>query len=159
VPPDLASIAERALRPSPDDRYPSVEALARDLLAFRDGDRVQAHDYPSWELIKRFAARNLHFSLAIGMALLVLAGLAVNIWCLRDFEWDRTAGAYPAAWIEHHPREARWGYSLASGRTEYRFFVRQGPEQSALEEGEAEPGDSSEFRRPSGLFRSEEYGT
>ena len=79
VPPDLASIAERALRPSPDDRYPSAEALARDLLAFRDGDRVQAHDYPPWELVKRFAARNRRIRLLMGMALLVLAGLAANI--------------------------------------------------------------------------------
>jgi len=74
VPPDLASIAERALRPSPDDRYPNAEALARDLLAFRDGDRARAHDYPPWEFIKRFVARNRHFGLAIGMALLILAG-------------------------------------------------------------------------------------
>jgi len=83
VPTDLASIAERALRPSPDDRYPNAEALARDLLAFRDGDWVQARDYPPWEFIKRLAARIRHFRLAIRMAPLILAALAANIWCLR----------------------------------------------------------------------------
>jgi predicted Ser/Thr protein kinase len=42
VPRDLAAIAARALAPSPDDRYPTAEALAEELARFRRGDPVEA---------------------------------------------------------------------------------------------------------------------
>jgi len=39
----LASIIERALAPDPDERYPSVSALASDVRRYLDGHAVQAH--------------------------------------------------------------------------------------------------------------------
>jgi serine/threonine protein kinase len=39
----LASIVARAVAPSPDDRYPSVSALARDVRRYLDGQAVDAH--------------------------------------------------------------------------------------------------------------------
>jgi serine/threonine protein kinase len=39
----LAAIAARARQASPDDRYPTVESLARDVASFRDGAPVSAY--------------------------------------------------------------------------------------------------------------------
>jgi eukaryotic-like serine/threonine-protein kinase len=80
VPPDLAAIAERALQPRPSDRYPSAQALAKELNAYRTGDRVQAYEYRPWELTRRFVTRRRSLSVAVGLALVILAGAAVNTW-------------------------------------------------------------------------------
>ena len=83
VPPELAAIAERALQRAPGTRYPSADALAKDLLAYRAGDRVQSYEYPPWELVRKFCGRRRRLSVAIGVALMLLAGSSVNTWWHR----------------------------------------------------------------------------
>lgn len=51
---DLAAIAERAVAPDPQDRYPDAGELARDIARYLDGRRVEAHRYTPGELLLRF---------------------------------------------------------------------------------------------------------
>jgi|GEM_PF-2945847 len=53
VPRELAAIGTRATALAPDDRYPDAKALAEDLGAFLDGRRVAAHEYSTWDLVRR----------------------------------------------------------------------------------------------------------
>jgi len=155
VPPELAAVAERALQRAPADRYQGAEALAKDLLAYRSGERVQAYEYGSWELMKKFVGRHRSLSIASAVALLILAGFGVNTWrqlslsrlnlassllerardAEKESDWGRAAGYYAAARIEHDSREGRWGYALARQRMPHRLFARRGPDQSVLDVG------------------------
>ena len=56
APPELAAIAEQALRSDPSARYPDAEALAKELSAYLGGGRVRAYQYGAWELLRKFAA-------------------------------------------------------------------------------------------------------
>jgi WD40 repeat protein len=55
--PELAAIAERAMHVSPDDRYPTAQAFAQDLLAWFEGRRVSAHEYSPGEVMARLFSR------------------------------------------------------------------------------------------------------
>ncbi|MGC4123208.1 MAG: protein kinase [Myxococcales bacterium] len=72
APPELAAIAEKALRKDPGQRYASAQELAQDVSAYMTGGRVRAHAYRPWELLKRAAAQNKA----------VVAGIAVGLTCL-----------------------------------------------------------------------------
>lgn len=82
APPELAGIARKCLERDKAARYGSARELAEDVTAFMTGGLVRAHSYSSWELLKRFAARNkpaLVASaaiLAVIVAALVLVSLA-----------------------------------------------------------------------------------
>jgi len=54
-PAELVAIGERAMAASASARYADAYELARDLDAFRDGRRVEAHRYSRLELLRRFA--------------------------------------------------------------------------------------------------------
>lgn len=58
IPPELAAVVERALKPSKLERYPSARELARDVQAYQAGMRVTAYEYSSFELLQRFVARH-----------------------------------------------------------------------------------------------------
>ncbi len=73
VPPELAAVAEKALRRNRGARYASARELAREIEAFQSGARVSSYEYSSWELLKRFVARNKALSTATAVLLLVLA--------------------------------------------------------------------------------------
>jgi len=80
VAPELAAVAERALQHVPADRYQSAGELAKDLLAYRAQGRVQAYEYGSLELVKKFVHRHRGLSLATALAMLILAGAVGNTW-------------------------------------------------------------------------------
>ncbi len=79
VPAELRAIAEHAMADVPAARYVDAEAMAADLEAYRDGRRVQAHDYSAAELAWR-ALVALRWPLAIFVALVVavIASLALT---------------------------------------------------------------------------------
>lgn len=153
VPPELAAIAERALQRAPGDRYPSAEALAKELLAYRAGKRVRAYEYGSWELLKKFVRLHRSVSVASAVALLILAGSAGNTsrqlrlsrldlassllerarTAKNRSDWGRTAGYHAASRIEHDSHEACWGEDLARERMPHRLFERRGPDQSVMD--------------------------
>ena len=58
VPRPLRAIIRRAMAPDPVDRYADVTALARDVAAFRAGDRVTAHKENLVERARRLAVRH-----------------------------------------------------------------------------------------------------
>jgi len=79
VPRPLRAIIRRAMAPDPHDRYPDVTALARDVAAFRAGDRVTAYHENLFERARRLAIRH---STPI---LLVLAYLVMRVTFLAVF--------------------------------------------------------------------------
>ncbi len=70
LPRELAAIIERALAPDPEARYPDARALAADLEAYLDGRIVAAHDYSSWQRLRRFV-RDHRLPLGIGATVVV----------------------------------------------------------------------------------------
>lgn len=101
VPPELAAIAERALERDRSKRYVSARELAREVEAFQSGARVGAYAYSSFELLRRFVARNRVLTGAFAMLVVVLL-VAV--------------GFVTSAW--QSAEEARRGQSLARARAE-----------------------------------------
>ncbi len=80
VPVELAAIAEKAMRKDKKARYQSAQELARDISAFLTGHRVRAYDYSSWELMKRFAAKNVPALIAAALILVVILAALATVW-------------------------------------------------------------------------------
>jgi eukaryotic-like serine/threonine-protein kinase len=72
IPADLAAIAERALRKNKQDRYQNAGELLRDVLAYQSGARVDAYDYSSIELLRRFVAKNRNAVVVSALAAVIL---------------------------------------------------------------------------------------
>ena len=72
IPPELAAVVERALKPNKLDRYPSARELARDVQAYQAGMRVAAYEYSSLELLQRFVARHRSAVTVSALALVVV---------------------------------------------------------------------------------------
>jgi WD40 repeat protein/tRNA A-37 threonylcarbamoyl transferase component Bud32 len=90
APAELVAVAEKALQRDPDRRYQSAQALAEEISAFMTGRRVRAYEYSSWELLRRFAARNKAAVGASGaVALAVLVSLVVVAVAWRGAEQAR----------------------------------------------------------------------
>jgi len=80
APPELAAIAERSLRSEPVGRYSDAGELAGELTAYHSGGRVQAYQYGTWELLRKFASSHRALLTGVGIAvgaLLVAAGVVV----------------------------------------------------------------------------------
>jgi WD40 repeat protein/tRNA A-37 threonylcarbamoyl transferase component Bud32 len=92
APPELAAVAERALSKDKSERYQSAREVAEEIDAFMTGGRVRAHAYTSWELFRRFAARNKALLAAAGAVLaVILAALVVVGLAWRDETLARAA--------------------------------------------------------------------
>jgi eukaryotic-like serine/threonine-protein kinase len=77
-PAPLASIIGKAAAPAPEDRYPSVQALAEDVARFLDNLPVGAHRDTPGERAARFIRRNQVLLLLLGSYLVVK--LAIFSW-------------------------------------------------------------------------------
>jgi WD40 repeat protein/tRNA A-37 threonylcarbamoyl transferase component Bud32 len=85
APPELVGIAQKCLQRDQAARYGSARELAEDVTAFMTGGRVRAHSYSSWELFKRFAARNKPALVAAAAILgVIVAALVVVALAWRD---------------------------------------------------------------------------
>jgi hypothetical protein len=73
-PTDLATLCDKALAESREERYPSAEALASDLDAWLHGRPVTAHVYRPAELVRRFVAEH---RIALLVGVVSLASLLV----------------------------------------------------------------------------------
>lgn len=71
VPPELESICMKALETKPSKRYQTAEAFKKDLKAYLEGNRVEAHKYSIFSKISRFVQR--HTAAAVSAFLLVSA--------------------------------------------------------------------------------------
>jgi tRNA A-37 threonylcarbamoyl transferase component Bud32/WD40 repeat protein len=155
APPELAAIAERALRREPGQRYPDAEALATEISAYLAGGRVRAYQYGAWELLRRFASS--HRALLTGVAIAAGALLATSIFVAvrlhqtrvdlassfrerayraeRDGDWSKAAAYFAAARVQHDTREERWGLAVAGERIVERILSRHGPAESFTDVG------------------------
>ena len=96
VPRELSAIAMKALAKNPRDRYPTVEALRKDIERFQEGRSVSAKEDTKWETIVKFAKRNKAFSATATVAMLVL--LVVLAFTFKNYHEKeaRTRKAVPA---------------------------------------------------------------
>jgi WD40 repeat protein len=76
VPPDLATIVDKALAHDPAQRYQDARALAMDLQRFLTGQLVASHHYSPREKVVRFVKQNRGLSAAVA-ALLVIGSFAI----------------------------------------------------------------------------------
>jgi WD40 repeat protein len=65
APPELAAVAEKALRRDKTQRYATARELGSDITAYMTGNRVSAHRYRARDLLRHFVARH---RLALGAA-------------------------------------------------------------------------------------------
>jgi WD40 repeat protein/serine/threonine protein kinase len=72
LPAELESICLKALQRDPAARYDSARELALEIQAFQSGARVIAHEYTSWQHLRRFAAKNKPAIVAAGAILGVI---------------------------------------------------------------------------------------
>jgi hypothetical protein len=77
LPVDLGFILRKALRPEPEERYTSVEALANDIRAFLDSRPVEARSASAWYRTRKFVRR---YRVPVLAALLVIASLAAGLY-------------------------------------------------------------------------------
>jgi len=120
APAELAAVAEKALRRDKGARYQGARELAEEVGAYMTGGRVQAYAYSSWELLRRFAAKNRAVMLA-GLALLaVILGSLVAVSVSLSSETRAREGA------ERAEREAvRARSEEAAGRRAASFHLAQ----------------------------------
>ena len=82
LPSDIDYILRKALRREPEERYPSVEALANDVRAFLDWRPVQARSGDVWYRTRKFLRR---YRVPVTVAALAIAGLSASLY-LADRE-------------------------------------------------------------------------
>ena len=93
VPPELASIVERAMARDPKDRYADAKDLADELRRFAAGKLVASHTYSLWRLIKRWVRRH---AITVGVAAFGIVVLSiVGVFAIRRVLQERDA-AYEA---------------------------------------------------------------
>ena len=78
---DLDAIVLKAIRKEPDERYPSVDALADDLRRYLSGHAVRARRGSPWYRARRLVRRHRVEAIAtlgVSLSLLIGAGVAVT---------------------------------------------------------------------------------
>ncbi len=83
APHDLCAVVEKTLAKDKADRYQSAKDVAREIENYMAGGRVDAYDYSSWELFKRFVRKNRLLSVLILLLLSSFIGGAATIF----FAW------------------------------------------------------------------------
>ena len=73
VPRDLVAIIDKAMARDANDRYPDARALAEDLKRFQTGQLVGAHQYSSWQLLRRWLGRHRLPVATVSVSVIALA--------------------------------------------------------------------------------------
>lgn len=113
IPPELAAIADKALAVDPRARYGSAAHLARDVDAWRNGQRVGVYTYSNAEILGRFYRQHrvaVHLSLALLVALLGGGAFSTVQWQLAEKARARAESAQVEA--EEAGRQVHHGVSL-----------------------------------------------
>jgi serine/threonine protein kinase/DNA-directed RNA polymerase subunit RPC12/RpoP len=80
IPSSLAAVAMKALARDPDDRYPTVKALQRDIQAYQDGFATSAEAAGAWTHVRLFVKRHKAATTAAGLiAALLVASSVLNL--------------------------------------------------------------------------------
>jgi len=96
IPRELSAIAMKALAKDPQNRYPTVEALRRDIERFQEGRSVSAKEDTKGEIVWKFVKRNKVVSAATVVVVGVLLWSSVVNYLARRQLQDRTEKAVPA---------------------------------------------------------------
>ncbi len=72
APADLCAVVAKTLTPEKELRYQSAIEVAHEIENYMAGGKVQAYEYSSWELIKRFVRQNVAASIAIAVVLITI---------------------------------------------------------------------------------------
>jgi len=114
IPAELVAIVERAMAFDKAKRYRDAKALSEDLRRFQTGQLVGAHEYTTWQLVRRWVRRH---AAAVGAAAIGVVALAVvggfSIMRIRAAR-DRAVAAQQRAVQSQH--EALTQQSLAEDR-------------------------------------------
>lgn len=85
APPELVSIARKAMARDPKQRYASAKSMAEDLRRYLQGLVVEAHESGAWPTFKKWVLRNRALAASIAIAVLASVAGAVGIaWMERD---------------------------------------------------------------------------
>jgi hypothetical protein len=117
VPRELSAIAMKALALRPADRYPTVEALRRDIELYLEGRAVSAKEDTFWEMFVKLVRRNRGASLATAMALGVLSLVVAGSWWINYDARLRAETNYGAFLKEQEDKQRQ-------GRESVPAFVR-----------------------------------
>jgi WD40 repeat protein/serine/threonine protein kinase len=102
APPELCAVTARALAPRIEDRYLRAKDLLAEVQAYLAGRRVAAYEYSSWELLRRFAAKNRSLlSLGAALAACIVAALVVVSLSYRQELAARRRASYHLAEALH----------------------------------------------------------
>ncbi len=78
---DLATIVQKCLRPRPQDRYPSMDALIGDIQRYLAGMPILAHPQTAWYMLSKFVRRNQKAVVTAALAVIVLmAAVGYAVW-------------------------------------------------------------------------------
>lgn len=93
APPDLCAVVSKTLTREKESRYQSAMDVAREIENFMSGGRIKAYEYSSWELFKRFSAKNkLLTGLLATLAVVMIFGSVVIFYAYREsVENERSA--------------------------------------------------------------------
>jgi len=80
APADLAAVVEKALQRDPARRYQTAGEIAQEIKAFQAGARIQAYEYTSYELFRRFVAKNKALSVLAAALVIFLFASSGMIW-------------------------------------------------------------------------------
>ena len=130
APPDLVSLAEKAMARDLEQRLKSAAVLATEVLAFRDGDQLSVYRYSSIELLGRFVKR--HKGAVAVAAIALLIGLAGGGYAFQQVMAERDiatenlqqADNERAARIESEDRQQRQMAEQVSKRRQEIFSQR-----------------------------------
>ena len=112
LPRDLETIVHKAIDREPARRYPTAAALAEDLQRFLEDKPIQARRVTAAEQAWRWARRNPAVaSLAAGLLLALLAGLAGVTW-----QWRQAEANLSAAEAANRKAQARFDLAMEAVR-------------------------------------------
>ncbi len=141
VSPELAAIVAKALKREPADRFQDAAALAKELAAFQAGGRLSVYQYSSWELVRRFVARNRALTAVAAVALVAVLGAGAVAYANfrraeanlnearhrlageriararqaeSELDWNEALALYRSSLEAEDSRVARWGIGLLS---------------------------------------------
>jgi serine/threonine protein kinase len=103
IPRELSAVAMKALAKRPEDRYPRVEDLRRDIERFQEGRSVSAREDTIRQALVKFVKRNKAFSAMTAVAFLLLLAGAAGI----ARAWWETGQAYAAYQQEQEEKHRR----------------------------------------------------
>ena len=78
-PPDLCAVVAKTLTKEREARYQSALEVAKEIENFMSGGKIAAYEYSSWEMFRRFVAKNKSLSVLVLVlfAVMIFASLAI----------------------------------------------------------------------------------